>query len=633
MKRRGGRLALAFMLMAGQALAGDKKDGLVVAQGEVPEARLVDVAIDLFSPGVSDTPASPLLQQGIRTAVRKSEARYVPIHLRNTLQSTGQWGEVRVVPGGASWAELLVTGRIEKSNGKDLELEIAGARCRGPRLARAQRTSRPPTPRPTRRTGRSTGATRSRRSTTASPTTCCASATGASPRSSRPRARWPRLRFAAEMSADPYASYLATDGKGRSSVVRLPAADDPMMLRIGAIRERDHMFVDTLNEFYNDFYARMDRPYDDWRAYSYEEQKALDSVNRSSRLMKILGGIAVLGGILMDPRGSDYGTKDVLILGGIAAINAGFEKGKDAGIHKAALGELADSFEGELTPLLVDVDGKVVQLTGSAEVQFNKWRELLHEIAATDAPLPADINVMPMAPERGREALSVARRAMNGPEPGLEILPGLTLLRRLGRGGMGEAWLARDAERGIDVVAKLLPGGRAPGAPRAPAPRGAARAQARSPAHRPGVRLPLGRALLGRDPAPHAGRRRGRAARGGPGRDRPPGSRRGRRARLSPRPRRRAPRRQGLERAARRRGPRPPRGLRHRLGGARGRGRDRRPRRRLAGQHEPAAARGRDAACPRTTSTRSACCSSSCCRERRRRSTHGPGRRLRAGSA
>ena len=47
---------------------------------------------------------------------------------------------------------------------------------------------------------------------------------------------------------------------------------------------------------------------------------------------------------------------------------------------------------------------------------------------------------------------------MNGPEPGLEILPGLTLLRRLGRGGMGEAWLARDAERGIDVVAKLLPG-------------------------------------------------------------------------------------------------------------------------------------------------------------------------------
>ena len=44
-------------------------------------------------------------------------------------------------------------------------------------------------------------------------------------------------------------------------------------------------------------------------------------------------------------------------------------------------------------------------------------------------------------------------------EPGLEFLPHLTLVRRLGRGGMGEAWLARDASRGEDVVAKILSGG------------------------------------------------------------------------------------------------------------------------------------------------------------------------------
>lgn len=45
---------------------------------------------------------------------------------------------------------------------------------------------------------------------------------------------------------------------------------------------------------------------------------------------------------------------------------------------------------------------------------------------------------------------------MSAPEPGLEILPGLVLVRRLGRGGMGEAWLARDAERGEEVVAKVV---------------------------------------------------------------------------------------------------------------------------------------------------------------------------------
>jgi hypothetical protein len=142
----------------------------------------------------------------------------------------------------------------------------------------------------------------------------------------------------------------------------------------------------------------MDKPYDDWRAYTYTEQVALDSINRASLLKKILGGIAVLGGILMDPRDDPGGVKDVLILGGIMAVQAGFEDGKEGGIHRAALTELADSFENEVTPLMLDVDGKVVQLSGSAEAQFAQWRQLLADIVATDAPVPSDINVVPMAP-------------------------------------------------------------------------------------------------------------------------------------------------------------------------------------------------------------------------------------------
>ena len=42
-----------------RAFAGD--DALLLPKAEIPEERLVDVAIDLFSPGVSDAPASPLL--------------------------------------------------------------------------------------------------------------------------------------------------------------------------------------------------------------------------------------------------------------------------------------------------------------------------------------------------------------------------------------------------------------------------------------------------------------------------------------------------------------------------------------------------------------------------------------------
>jgi hypothetical protein len=375
--------------------APDKK-ALVVAQGEVPEARLIDVAIDVFAPGVSDTPASPLLEKGIRASVRKSEARYIPTHLRNTMQSTGEWGAVRVVPGGASWAELLVSGTILKSNGKDLALAIVARDATGrvwfdrKYVQRADISAyakerpldgRDPFQALYNRIANDLLRERDRRK----------------PKELEAARELAELRFAAYMSPEPFAAYLASAGS-ESRVLRLPAADDPMLARVRAIRERDHMLIDTLNEYYSDFYARMDKPYDDWRAYNYDEQKALDSIERKSLLKKIGGAIAVLAGVfLVDPY-DDHGVKDVMIIGGIAAIDAGFKDDKEKGIHKASLSELADSFDGEITPLLVDVDGKVVQLTGSAEGQYQKWRELLQQIAETDAPLPADINVVPLAP-------------------------------------------------------------------------------------------------------------------------------------------------------------------------------------------------------------------------------------------
>ena len=297
------RFATVLLLGAAHAAASGaaSKSTLVVAQGEVPEARIVDIAIDLLAPGVSDTPASPLLQQGIRAAVRKSEARYIPTHLRNTLQATGQWGAVRVVPGGAGWAELLVTGKILKSNGKDLELELEARDAAGRvwvdrRYAQTADTTAYAKDRPLdghdpfqalyNRFANDLLRERDRRK----------------PKQLADARAIAELRFAAYMAPDPYASYLATSRGGTSTILRLPAADDPMLARVRAIRERDHMLVDTLNEYYADFYARMDKAYDDWRAYSYDEQKALDAINRGALIKKILGGVAILGGLFCSTR-------------------------------------------------------------------------------------------------------------------------------------------------------------------------------------------------------------------------------------------------------------------------------------------------------------------------------------------
>ena len=67
-------------------------------------------------------------------------------------------------------------------------------------------------------------------------------------------------------------------------------------------------------------------------------------------------------------------------VGGAASILSGLKKYSDAKTHGQALKELAESFQNEVAPQVVDVEGRTLKLTGTAEEQYREWRELLHEL-------------------------------------------------------------------------------------------------------------------------------------------------------------------------------------------------------------------------------------------------------------
>jgi hypothetical protein len=69
----------------------------------------------------------------------------------------------------------------------------------------------------------------------------------------------------------------------------------------------------------------------------------------------------------------------MIILGGQVIIS-GFNISKEAEIHSAAIQELSESFGSEMEPMTMDFQGKQYELTGSAEEQFKRWRELLRQI-------------------------------------------------------------------------------------------------------------------------------------------------------------------------------------------------------------------------------------------------------------
>ena len=69
-----------------------------------------------------------------------------------------------------------------------------------------------------------------------------------------------------------------------------------------------------------------------------------------------------------------------------------------------ALRELAASFDSEIAPLLIEVEGRTLKLEGSAEIRFAEWRRLLREIFAEETGFPLDPDTGRVMPEPSPES-------------------------------------------------------------------------------------------------------------------------------------------------------------------------------------------------------------------------------------
>jgi hypothetical protein len=385
--------ALTGLLVLFPSLStADDFEELIQSVREVREEELLDVGIHVFDPGVpEDEYAKYLLEEkGVFEDVRKSEARYMPILLKRALESSGFWGAVRVVPA-ANAVDVIVDATIVTSHGKKVELDVVVTDATGKSwFSRRYKQDADPLAYVPDNKGRepfqslyneiANDLLEKKRELDAEDVVEIRRVT--------------ELRFAQDLAPDAFQSYLKLH-KGKYETAKLPAEGDPMMEHLGEIRDRDHMFIDTVNEYYADLFARMQEPYGSWRSFSYEEQLALDQLNRE-KWARILGGAAAIaGGVIASRNGGGSRVGDIAILGGTAVIFDGIEKGAEAKMHREALRELASSFDSEVSELLVDVEGEVLRLTGSVETQYAGWRQLLREIFAAQMDLPVDPNARP----------------------------------------------------------------------------------------------------------------------------------------------------------------------------------------------------------------------------------------------
>lgn len=345
----------------------------------VPEAQLLDVGVRLFDPGIE-----ALAEDEIFTApeIRKAEARFLPTLLSDTLQKSGHWGAVRVMPEGTGVADVMIEGRILESTGERLQLEVSVSDASGKHwytrtyegLASKYSYSGSRAPEPFQDVYNRIA-------------NDLATARAKLPEAEVTRLRAiAELRFAESFSPQAFGGYLARDAKGRITLRRLPAEDDPMLERVRRIRERDQLFVDTLQDYYAGFSRQMANSYQDWRKESYNESVAYKEMQRQATIRKAIGVAAILGGIAMQT-GDSSATRTagvVGIVGGASMVKSGFDRSAEAKMHAETLREIGGSLGAEIEPQVLELEDRSVTLTGTVQDQYGQWREILHGIYASE---------------------------------------------------------------------------------------------------------------------------------------------------------------------------------------------------------------------------------------------------------
>jgi hypothetical protein len=145
--------------------------------------------------------------------------------------------------------------------------------------------------------------------------------------------------------------------------------------------------------FYTNFSDQVRDSYGSWRRDSAAEIDKEDRALSSARTRTVLGAAAVLASIITPGRCSygNYTCESVRsaartagAIGGTAAVLSGVKKYSDARTHAQALKELTTSFQAELEPQVVEVEGRTLKLTGTAEEQYREWRQLLQQLYLED---------------------------------------------------------------------------------------------------------------------------------------------------------------------------------------------------------------------------------------------------------
>ena len=369
--------------------------------------RVLDIVVPTFDPNLNDLSKS---ESANWIELRRAEANLFAVELKKALERTEEFGAVRVTPDQTATAPIYVMGRIAESDGANVEIDIALVSITGQdMIAENSGFSLSLTkPKPKMHGVFKTKSFahnvdddyfKSVRNKGKNPYAPVFEEVAAfvvkvlekyDVQKIDNLTKLTDMRFAASFSEDAFSEHMEVKD-GLVKLISLPNDDDLMLQKVRSIRVRDQMFIDELQNDYEQFAAKITPSYILWQEQTLIEMVARRKARADAATAAV--GAAVMLGLAVAAGSSAYDTNydavgdtmaatAMVTTGMIGAelIGKSLKSAEEAKMHNDIINELGESVELEVAPKVVAFEEKEKKLVGDAKEQFAQWRAFLKTI-------------------------------------------------------------------------------------------------------------------------------------------------------------------------------------------------------------------------------------------------------------
>lgn len=356
-----------------------------------PQKTKLDIIVPAFDPNLPEDPAD-YEKEGIWPELRRAEAVRFAYKMKLALEKTGAFGAVRVMPDQNATGDLYVMGKINTSNGEEVDIDLNVYDISGKKWFNESFTHKVKAD--------FYSNIRNKDKEAYAPVFKEAAERLVEKLHYKNDKKLMQLqtltdlRFATNFSEDNFSKYMKVKN-GKASLIAYPAEDDRMFQRVKSIRIRDQLFVDRMQPHYEQFSQQMETSYKMWQKQSFTEVQAANKASREA-MSKAAAGVGLIAlGILSAISGArsnnvgNYtaGATGAVVAGqvGVGLLSESSKIRKEAQVHQDALNELGKSVDAEMAPQVVQFEETSKSLTGSAKEQFAQWRAFLKRMYEQEA--------------------------------------------------------------------------------------------------------------------------------------------------------------------------------------------------------------------------------------------------------